>query len=134
MKVGMLLTKVVPQNFWGDPDIQKQYPLHTRVARSYYPALLHEATSERSFSDCGRQLGDLRRNMDKEVVCAGVRIATGERITKIPFTESMPFYKSRKRNKPAVSVDGQANLSDDETEYSGPSLPPALPGMSGTIT
>jgi hypothetical protein len=107
--------KFVPQKFWAHPAITARFPLHASLARSYFFAILHEATSERSFSDCGRQLGDKRRNMDKQIVCAQVRLVTGERIEALPTETVMPVYESRKRKSSALG-DGRANLGDDDDE------------------
>jgi hypothetical protein len=100
--------KFVPQKFWANKSICRRFPLHAHVAKCYYPAILHEATSERSFSDCGHQLDDRRRNMDKNVVCAQVRLVTGERIEEISPDIIIPFYQSRKRKRP--STNGLADL------------------------
>jgi hypothetical protein len=109
-----------PMLFWANPSIVGRFPLHAQVAQSYFSGLLSEATSERSFSDCGQFLTDLSRNMDGNNTCAQVRVNHGERIRKAGAKEAMAFYKSKhgiKRNSAgAAESDVIANYEDaDDT-------------------
>lgn len=119
-----------PLKFYANASIAARFPLLCKVAKSYYAAILHEATSERSFSDCGRHLGDRNRNMDRNVVCAQVRIAHGERIEKLPTETIMPFYKSKKR-KAGSHDDGLADLTDEEDNAPAVVTPGALAMPAG---
>ena len=83
--------------FYGNPSIALQFLLHTHVAKCNFSAILHEATSERTFSDCGRFLGDLRSNMKSEYVCAQVISNAGERIEPLEPAAIKKHYKSKRK-------------------------------------
>lgn len=128
--------KFNPLKFFASPSIASRFPLHVRLAKSFFGSLLHEATSERSFSTCGQKLGDLRKRTDKKVICAQVRVSTGESIERIAPAEVMRFYKTssgRKRKSlgnGGTNGDGLAILSDSDDDEEGeqqPYLPAGLP-------
>lgn len=130
-----------PLKFFANPSIATRFPLHVKVAKSYFASILHEATSERSFSICGQKLGNLRKNSHKEIVCAQVRVVNAEALEELPPAEVMEYYQSRKRKAPNAGLsgtthgDGLAELSDDESANQPNSallphdLPPPPPGM-----
>lgn len=62
-----------------------------------------ENSSERTFSDCGRFLGDLRSSLKSEYVCAQVISNAGERNCKLDPATIRKHYKSKLLYKRATS-------------------------------
>lgn len=89
--------KFDPSIFYASPSIAHRFPLHALVAKCNYSAILHEATSERTFSDCGRFIGDLRSSLSSEYVCAQVISNAGERNFKIQPAEIKKHYQSKRK-------------------------------------
>lgn len=125
--------KFNPLKFYANPSIASRFPLHVKVAKSYFASILHEATSERSFSICGQKLGDLRQRTDKNIICAQVRVVTAEKNVQLPAPEIAKYYKSRprKRRNESDQGDGLADLSDSDEELESnqgtQNLPQPLP-------
>ena len=85
-----------PSYFYAHDTIISLFPIHAHMAMSFYSALLHEATSERTFSDCNRHLSRLNRSLDPSLVCAAVIVNEGEKNHKMTPDEIKPFYKSKR--------------------------------------
>lgn len=92
-----------PSVFYANPSIAIRFPIHSHVAKCSFSAILHEATSERTFSDCGRFLGDLRSSLKSEYVCAQVISNAGERNCKLDPATIRKHYKSKLQYKLATS-------------------------------
>ena len=94
---GVCNGKFDPSIFYASPYIVHRFPMHALVAKCNYSAILHEATSERTFSDCGRFIGDLRSSLSSEYVCAQVISNAGERNFKIEPAEIKKHYQSKRK-------------------------------------
>jgi hypothetical protein len=119
--------------FWANPTVIAMYPLLARVSMSYLSAVMHEATSERTFSDCGQFLGDKRRSLKSELVCAQVLTTSGERLKPATTDEIMACYRTLGGNRlkrksidngPGVEL-GQVPGSEEEDAM--PAMPSDLP-------
>jgi hypothetical protein len=84
--------KFDPTVFWANAAIISRFPLHTVVARSYFSALLHEATCERTFSYTGRLLTKQRVQLDPDQVCASAVCTAGEAV----YEEIKRHYQSKR--------------------------------------
>jgi len=104
--------------FWAHPAVIGRFPLLTQVAMSNISAVLHEATSERTFSDCGQYIGDKRRSLKSETVCAQVLTKSGERVKEATTDEIMLKYKTSGGNplKRKTTHSSVAGASAEEAE------------------
>jgi hypothetical protein len=94
--------------FWANPIIIARFPAHAAMALSYYSAVLHEATSERTFSDCSRFLTDIRSTMSSDSVCSQVLINSGERIENISPAAIKEHYTSKRKLAKAKLDDAES--------------------------
>ena len=96
LSFGVVAGKFEPLVYWANPSVEKQFPRHSAVARSFFAARGSEDTSERTFSYATRQLSDLRANMDPAQVSASVSNHAAEKHHKIKTEEVWEKYKSQR--------------------------------------
>jgi len=105
-----------PYLFWAKKSNIARFPLHHQLAMSYLSAVFHEATSERTFSDCGRFTTDLRRSLHSSRACAQVLVNSGETIQKLTPDAIWKFYESRNERSTRIVAEGEANGTIEDEE------------------
>ena len=122
LSLGRIAGKFEPLVFYANKSIELLLPRYCAVARSFYAARNSEDTCERTFSALGRDLSDLRQNLDPVQAAASTMCADAN--DKYMITEEAVWSEYMTKTQAASS---SSSSSSSATAVPLPSVAAAKP-------